>query len=1048
MSESAQQNRVAEIKAEIEQRMGLCPSFFLLAANSPETMQLLWRQAQDAYLDNPLPSLFKEKLFAYLSRFCRISYCMARHCGFLLGKGRVAGDPGCDPLAPEEVLRLLQDPLVMNDELAARLRTLDSIDAPLEPWPQPGDEVETSLIACSVPVFLRQGNHEQCLEALRRVLGPTRCDHLLLLFAFIQTAHFWTETHPELAYEGDVQRLLDEQHALNEWIHSYPSAVGEELRQETLDELAQLRTVHSALRKSEQRLLATIESAPVAIVMSDRAGRIVLVNARTENLLGYSRDELLGQPVERLVPTRFRAQLAAYRADYFENPGVRELSADQELFALRKDGSEFPVDVGLSPIETEDGLFVLSTLFDLTERKQAEKALRQLSENLSQQVEDRTHDLRDARDDAEAANRAKSEFLANMSHEIRTPMNGVIGMTELLLKTSLSPDQRHYLDLVRQSAESLLVLIDDILDFSKIEAGKLELFPAEFNLHDLLGATLQGLGHRAAEKRLELAYRVAPEVPVCLVGDASRLRQIVVNLVSNAIKFTKQGEVVAEVELEASEVSGDESEFILHFRVRDTGCGIPAEKREAIFESFTQVDGTAQRRFGGTGLGLTISRQLVEMMDGRIWVESEVDAGTTVHFTARFGVGEGSGRITPAPPESLHQLRVLVVDDNATNREILEESLRMWRMKPLIAKSGPQALEILEQESATPEPVQLILLDMMMPKMDGESVAREVRKRFGDGAPKMLILSSLGQLLSTRKMTKLGISRVLTKPVRASQLLDAIAQAFGASEMNADKPPSITAAVSVRPLRVLLAEDNQINRIVALKLLEERGHSVTAVENGAEALQELEREPFDAVVMDVQMPVMDGIAAAKEIRHREKITGRKPTPIIALTADAMQADRERCLAVGMDGYVAKPVRSAELYAALEQGGTRTDQAAQSLEMRDQEGIFDPETFRKAMKDPHLMRDMIDAYREELPRWMEAAETALADGDGKALHRVAHALKGMVGNFTIGEPYQQTNELYMLTNSGQLTQDIETMLNSLQEQLTGLKDELEAFSATL
>jgi two-component system sensor histidine kinase/response regulator len=558
----------------------------------------------------------------------------------------------------------------------------------------------------------------------------------------------------------------------------------------------------------------------------------------------------------------------------------------------------------------------LASIREMKEIARRQALLEGTNDIVEARVIEQTGELARARDAAEAANRAKSEFLANMSHEIRTPMNGVIGMTELALDTELTEDQRTYLDTVKRSADSLLGLINDILDFSKIEAHKLDLDSIDFDLGHIVDETVRMLAPRAHQKGLELAYRVAADVPGTIRGDPSRVRQILLNLTSNAIKFTETGEVVLQVDLDGR----DGESATLHFSVTDTGIGIPPEKQAAIFESFTQADTSTTRQFGGTGLGLAISSQLVELMGGRLWVESVPGLGSRFHVVIPFQARtEAPVKPTPKELADLEGMSVLVVDDNTTNRRILEEILTKWGMRPTLTDRGRAALQAMERSYSSGTPFDLLLLDYQMPDMDGFEVAERLKYQPEAAATTIMMLSSVGQRGDGLRCRELGLAAYLTKPIRQSVLLDAMLVALGRTGKNGPAEAPVTRHMlreSTHRLRVLLAEDNADNQLLATRILEKCGHTVVVAENGLLALAALARGSFDVVLMDVQMPEMDGLAATAEIRRLEAETG-KHVPIIGLTAHAMRGDRERCLEAGMDSYIAKPFKASEIIAQIE-----------------------------------------------------------------------------------------------------------------------------------
>ncbi|MEI8380211.1 MAG: response regulator [Planctomycetota bacterium] len=789
------------------------------------------------------------------------------------------------------------------------------------------------------------------------------------------------------------------------------------------------------LEHTRARLQAVLDAATqVSIIATDVDGLIDVFNAGAERMLGFTAEEMVGLRTPEIIhleseviargrelSREFDRPIEGFRV-FVEN-AILGQPDHREWTYVRKDGSRLPVSLVVTARCDRDGNVIgfLGIATDISARKRAEA------------------DILKAKEAAEAANRAKSDFLANMSHEIRTPMNAIIGMTELVLDTELSLTQREYLAMVHESGESLLAVINDILDFSKIEAGKLNLERLPFNIREVLGDTLKSLSLRAHRKRLELVCHIEPDVPFAIEGDPHRLRQMVINLVGNAIKFTEVGEVILDVAVDRMEANGP----MLHFRVSDTGVGIPQEKMDTIFEAFEQADTSTTRRYGGTGLGLAIVSRLVDLMDGNIWVESEVGRGSEFHFTARFG--NASAELIPSiseiHPPVLRGLRVLIVDDNATSRRILMEMLTNWGMQPQAVSTVAAGLAELERTHALGTPYALILTDSNMPDEDGFELARQIQNRRGLCGSLIMMLTSADRNDDQTRCQELSISAYLIKPVKQSELLDAIVQAVGTTTQLAGSAvsPSAPSRTAEKSKSILLAEDSLINQKLAIGLLERWGHRVTVANNGVEAVSLSESGTFDLILMDVQMPELDGLDATRSIRLREQQSGGH-LPIIAMTAHAMKGDRELCLAAGMDGYLMKPIRAEQLFRQIEDlaGGisatVRQPEASAALTpvADEQTSLVDWNVAIKAVnKDQELLKQVVDAFLSEGPQLLETMRVSFTEADAKRFQRAAHTLKSALRTFGVAsaDPVEEL-ELAAKENFGRI--DESTVSNVIRQ----------------
>jgi PAS domain S-box-containing protein len=720
------------------------------------------------------------------------------------------------------------------------------------------------------------------------------------------------------------------------------------------------------IQRQKQYADTLLETSPVAIVTMDLNGTVIGWNPGAERLFGYPPVEALGRAMEELIATpELREEVRANIRDTLAGEWIRSIAQ-----RTRKDGTIVDVEISSLPVVVEGAkVGMIGIYHDITE-------------------------LLRARREAEAANEAKGAFLATMSHEIRTPMNAVIGMSGLLLNTRLSEEQRDYAEIIRGSGDTLLTVINDILDFSKIEAGKLELESQPFDLRECVEGALDLVATRAAEKGIDLAYLVGDGVPTAIVGDVTRLRQVLLNLLSNAVKFTERGEVVLSVS--ARPPAHGSAVHELTFTVRDTGIGIPADRLSRLFQSFSQVDASTTRRYGGTGLGLAISQRLTELMGGKIGVTSAVGAGSEFQFTIRAVATEAPLRVRrdlSGVQPSLRDKRVLVVDDNATNRRIVTAHLDNWGMPSRASESPVETLEWIRAG----ERFDVAILDMHMPEMDGVALAHAIRQLPAGAALPLILFTSLGR--REARAEDEGFAAYLHKPIKPSQLFDALVSVV------ADQPVHVAPRAAARseldpemarrhPLRILLAEDNVVNQKVALRLLAQMGYRADVAANGLEAIEAVERQTYDVVLMDVQMPELDGFEASREINRRRPAARPR---IVAMTANAMQGDRELCVAAGMDDYVAKPIRVEELVAALERSPAHRDAApaaGPAEPAAPAASAIDRAVFERlvATTGGPFVAELIDTFGEDARELLATLRRTLAATDRDAFRRAAHSLK--------------------------------------------------------
>lgn len=771
-----------------------------------------------------------------------------------------------------------------------------------------------------------------------------------------------------------------------------------------------------AARRSDARFRKLVQSSLIGVFVATLDGRVLDANDAFLSIIGYTRDDLASGNLrwDALTPPDHRAS-DAIAVEQLHSEGTCQ---PWEKEYIHKSGKRVPVLIGVTMLERA-GQECICFVVDIRKQKQTEQ------------------ELKAAKSAADAANQAKSQFLANMSHEVRTPMNAIIGITELLLTTPLAPKQSEYLRMVMQSAESLLGVINDVLDFSKVESGRVELEHLPFSLRDGVGDAVKALGLRSSEKGLELALDVSRDVPDWLVGDAGRLRQIVINLVGNAIKFTPRGEVIVKVDV----AERRDHQAVLRFCVADTGIGIAAEKLDKVFEAFEQADASTTRNYGGTGLGLAIVRRLVELMEGRVWVESTPGAGSRFYFTVCLAIGEEPPPEQPAPRRAaLKGTRALVVDDNATNLRILDEMLKSWDLLPTACASVSEAVELLKVARGGGQPFELLLSDVNMPGRDGFALVEHLRRDPALAGLPAILLTSGDRDEDAARCRELGVRHRLLKPIKQSELYDAILGSLGCADDDgapAIPGPPASAPPATRPLRVLLAEDSLVNQRLAVGLLERHGHRVTIANNGRQALDLVAGDGFDVVLMDVQMPELDGLEATRLIREQEQQTGRH-LPIIAMTAHALKGDRERCLACGMDEYVSKPIRERQLLTALhavlgESVPPPPAEACDHSAVVDSDVINWDVALKVCAGDRELLRDIADAFLEEHPRRLDELRRAIDTSDWELLHRAAHTIKGSMRYFGAHAVFDRAFGLEQLA--------ARKSLDGAEEILTLLKQEL-------
>jgi polar amino acid transport system substrate-binding protein len=888
----------------------------------------------------------------------------------------------------------------------------------------------------STPIIFVTATHKDSLSASKgydigavdyifKPVVPEVLRAKVFVFAelFRKTKEIRRQAEELSTYKVELEQRLDQLASLNEELQRL-SRTAEEARDQ-----AQAASQFQSL---------VVESVPNGIIMVDQAGKIVLVNAQTEKMFQYTREELLGRQIEMLVPSRFREKHPEHLENFNANPSVRMMGTGRDLYAVRKDGSELPIEIGLTPIKTETGQHVLASVIDITERKKAEEG------------------LRIARDQAQAASQFKSEFVANVSHEIRTPMNAIIGMCNLLMKTSLNDTQRDYGLSIKEASNALLNIINDILDLSKIEAGKLELEIKDFDPVQLVESICDLLVGQSRAKEISLVSFIEPTMPARLRGDPDRLRQVLLNLLNNAIKFSEKDEVVVRATIEAEE--GNTVQVL--FSVDDSGIGLSEADCQRLFQPFMQADASISRKYGGTGLGLSICKSLVALMGGTIGVKSEKGKGST--FWCKVPLEKRSAAPVMTIKEGLKNMRVLIVDEQQHAREMLHDYVVSWSMRSGVASSSREALKMMRQAHLEGNPFTLAIIDLVMPDMNGAELAKEIQLDPAISTTKMMLVTAFDAPGLGREAIETGFQAYLTKPVRQSQLFNCITNilygttpVIGKSDTDHAVPAS--GGSQLRNELILIAEDHPMNQQVATLYMSELGFMSHVVNNGQEAIEALSRHQYSLVLMDCQMPVLDGLAAAKAIRKNEALTGHH-IPLIAMTANAMKEDREKCMAAGMDDYISKPVDPEELKVIIERWVPASQQAGASLlPVKPQDDATSAVSASTPLNIP-LLREkypskalhvLAGMFVSSTPGTLGEISDAIAQEDYTNLAALAHYFKGAAMTICASRIEELCSQLEKIAGQGDASaakaifEQLQSAFNEAKQYLdTNLPDEMD------